>query len=399
MNNKYVTNNFDPTSVTIISENNIDDIFLANPNVINFYFQPGNYYITTTLIINKDNVTLQSLSNKAQDVNIFQTKNTDCLLIKNVNNVLITNLSFHNEFDDHTTLTVAGCNYTTVKRCIFRGCSNKFCIFYAGPSELIEGQNTLDAFYNENLDSNNTFTDNIIYSKWSGDSVSYSLQKNGTFNKNIVRGGKIAIYMCIDTIVYKNIVYDSTSNSIIISLPSKNILVKGNRLYDSIASAIKISNQGEHGTFNPFNYNINLCENSILAAKLYGIEINDGYSINIENNKMIDVSVYGIYILRSYYIHLLSNVIAYFSVGVWMENTNYSSAFNNEFNSIFPDEGNNVFKIINNSNNNVITYNTVRGKILYDKFTFDASSSNNIINNNNEIYYYGYEDELNILSF
>ncbi len=48
--------------ITILAETNIDNIIKDNPDVNNFYFTDGNYYLTKNLNINKPNINFIGLS-------------------------------------------------------------------------------------------------------------------------------------------------------------------------------------------------------------------------------------------------------------------------------------------------------------------------------------------------
>ena len=253
----------------------------------------------------------------------------------------------------------------------------------------------MDAYQNDYLDKYNTFKNNIIYSKWSGDSISFSLQSDGVFEHNVVRGGKIAIYMCKKILVSRNYIFDSVSNGMYISFPSHNLTIRCNKFYECTASAIKLANQAEHGNFDTSDYFINIYQNYIYDSKLYGIEINNGKNINIYKNKIVSTDVYCIYSYLSQNINIHHNRFYYFNVVIWFESTSDSLISDNAIYSVYPDNGDNICKIINNSINNIITYNASYGKIINDKYISDSNLNIFIDNTHND--YFDYDEEFDII--
>lgn len=376
----------------------LDDMFTILPNVKTFIFLPGDYYITKILWVIKPGVKLTSSTGIARDVHIFQQNpGADGIVIRNCDRVELTNISVHNTFSGKIALTIAGSNNTITNGCYFYGCDDTFSVYYAGPTDLTEGISTLNGYFSGNLDNGNIFTRNVVYAKWSGDAVSYSLQKNGVFKRNIIRGGKIAVYMCTDCSIKSNIIYDSTSHGIFLSLPSNNVLINKNKIYECSSSGIKIGNQMEHGPFTPIPYNISILSNKIYDTKFYGIEMNDGNKIIVSGNNMISTDIHGIYAYRTIDLDVTNNKISYFRVAVWLENASNINVKNNNFNVIYPDPSLNVIKLTNNSNNISFENNSVNGLLKGPVSTFDSSCTNFITNNNTLDKYYTFDEELQIM--
>ncbi len=385
-------------SITLTPNTNIDNIFTSNPTIKTFIFPTGNYYLTDILKITKNNIKFQSLTKNSKDVHIFQTNSSkDGIAIIGCSGVSIINISIHDTFSGKIALTGASINNCKITGCYFYGCEDTFTIYLAGPSTLTAGTNTLDAYNSSTIDNNNLFKDNTVYTKWSGDSVSFSLQNNGNFLSNIIRGGKVAIYMCKNTIIRNNTIYDSTTNGLYISLPSHNLIIDKNKIYECNNSAIKMTNQVEHGTFTPSNYNIAISNNYLYDAKIYAFEINDAIGLEIFLNKSISTDIFGIYLLNSDNIIIHDNKFSYFTIALWLENTTNTSTYSNRFYSVYPSQANNVIKLVNNSNNNQFLNNIIKGKIIYDYFSVDSSCTGCTETGNAFDEYYTHDEEIDIM--
>lgn len=395
MTTKYININ---GIVYVQPDSNIDDIFNMNPGIKQFYFESGDFYITNKIVIPVSNISWYGKSKSSVDVHIYQIDDRyDGLVLNNVNKITIKYISIHVTAPGKVAITVAGCNYTTIEYCYIYGTSNTFSVYYAGPKDITAGQETLNAYYNNHLDNNNKFCDNVVYSNWSGDSVSFSLQRNASFKKNVIRGGKVAIYMCNNVNISGNTIYDSTSQGIFVSLPSNNITISNNKVYECSGSSIKIDNQTEHGTFPIADYNILISKNYFYDAHYSALELCNCQKLVITSNIFIETDKYSIYCLNSNNINITTNKISYSIVTLWVENSNNIIFDSNLIYSVYPDSINNVVKMVQNSLNNSITNNTIKGIIKYDLFAIDSSCSNNIINDNTTHKYYTRSEELDIM--
>lgn len=389
----YKYENGNPTIVLISPESTIDNIFTANPSGQTFKFAAGNYYITNILNISRPNVTFINTASDSRNVHIYQNNSSYDGLNVITNGFTMSYISVHVPYDNKIALIAASANNTTIKFCYFYGNSTGFTIYFAGPKTLTAGASTLNGYYTNNLDTGNIFTYNVVYSNWSGDCISFSLQLNGTFTYNIVRGGRVAIYMCKSTNVSSNTIYDSVTSGIDISLPSNSVTVRGNNIYQCFESGIKISNQLEHGTFVPTDYNILIDGNYIYDCSTNAIEFNDVQTSIVSNNTLISTDIYGMYLLRCKNLNIYNNKISYFVVGIWFEQSNLCNLHDNNFMSIYPGQGQNVIKFVT-SNTNTISNNNIKGKIIYDLFSISSDSIGNNITNNPFYEFYSYSEEL-----
>ncbi len=393
-----INSGLEMASTTLILDSsttpNIDNIFVDNPTITTFIFNAGTYNLTDDLKILVDGIQMLGATGYAKDVHIVQqTSGQDGIVIK-ANDVVLQDMSIHCPFSGTSCLITADCNNSVVSGNYFYGCNDHFAIYYAGPSSLAVGQSTLDGYTNYTLDEGNVFYKNVVYSDYSGDSISFSLQYLSQFVGNFIRGGKVAIYMCRTTNVYNNTIVNSTSNGIYVSLPSDNLSIICNKIYHSTYSSIKISNQVEHGSFTSYNYNIVVQHNKIHDARLYGMELNYCVGITVKNNKLDEGDNMGIYCYSGDYITIQSNKIAYFNFGLWLEATTNSLVDCNTIMSVYPDLGQNGIKLTSDSTSNSVTNNTLYGKYQYDLIA--DSGSNDTVSGNVTIPYYTLTQELAI---
>lgn len=383
----------DTRTILVHAGSTLDGMIAAHPTITNFILQTGDYYINDKLLVDRERVTIKSESGQATDVNIFQNDpNKDSIVFNHAHRSRMVNLSVHNRHPGRVALTVAGSNLTKVTGCKIYGNPTTFSVYYAGPKDLIEGPDTLQAYDAGELDDGNVFNTNVVYSVWAGDSVSFSLQKNGRFENNIVRGGKVAIYMCRDSSFKRNIIFDSSTNGIFLSFPSHNLTISQNRIYECKHSGIKMANQGEHGPFTESDYNIQVLENNIYDSGIYGIEMNHGHAINISQNKANSTDIFFLYILNTTDVTVQGNTCYNFKVAVWSESSDHVVVDGNTFNSIYPTEGENVVKFVA-STNSQISNNVVGGRLVYDYYAIDSASTGISFFGNSRHLYFTYAEE------
>jgi len=393
---KYIQDPTMPDSITVVPNSVIDDILTANPKTNKFMFPEGNYYITKVLHIDRSMTEFIGLSKDCSKIHIFQKDSTkDGIAIINVTQVLFKYISVHVPYDNKIALTVAGCNLTKVEECHFYGNKNYFTIYYAGPTDLKQGAGVLEAYANTNMCYGNVFRHNVVYSSAGSDCISFSMQNRGLFTKNIIRGGKVAIYMCKNSYVTSNVIYDSTSQGIYVSLPSHNLQIKYNRIYECTYSGIKIANQLEHGAFKATPYGIIVRENYIYDSKMYAVEVNNVIKMDIINNKFIETNSYGIYCLNSSNINITNNKFSYFTSGIWSEKSTNVISTGNNFYSIYPDIANNVFKFASSSNC-FVENNVINGEIKYTPFDINTTNIDIKIGENTINRWYPYPVEYDI---
>ena len=187
---------------------------------------------------------------------------------------------------------------------------------------------------------------------------------------------------------------NSTTNGIYISFPSDNLTLLYNTISNSTYSSIIMKNQTEQGAFTTYSYNILVNNNTIFGSKFYGIEINNGSDITISNNNIIETSSIGIYSYASDTLNINTNNIAYFSYGVYFENTTDSTIETNNVMSVFPNLGQNGIKLTNTSSGSTIDSNVMQGQYVYDLIA--DSGTSDIVTSNIISPYYNMSDELNI---
>jgi parallel beta-helix repeat protein len=370
---------------------NIDNILIDNLQINTFFFPDGDYFMSKDLKINRSKISFIGLSKKAEKVHIYQnSKDHDGFDVEKLTRFRMKYISLHVETPGKVALVMANVNNSSVSNCYFYGNTTTFTIFYAGP-DMNAGEDTINGYKQGNLDSNNRFYRNVIHAPWSGDTVSFSLQKNGFFSRNIIRGGKLAVYMCKDTIIKKNIMVDSTTNGIFVSLPSHNLTITENKILESTHSGIVIKNQLEHGSFDISDYHIEILNNFIYDPKFHFIEINNSRSINVKDNFCVRTNNFGIYLFNSSNIVIDNNSIHHFKNAIYLEQSNNNFITNNTFMNHYPTVASHACKL-SNSNNNTIQYNNIKGRLLYELIS-QYQSPENIISDNNYEKFTNYGDD------
>lgn len=297
---------------------------------------------------------------------------------------------------------MGGVNYCTVSNCYFYGNSDYFTIIMAGP-QVQAGQDTLVAFQENKLDTFNRFINNVVYSSWSGDAVSFSLQSKSVFNNNIIRGGKVAIYMCRDSVVTHNTVYDSSSEGFFISLPCIDVIVANNTIRSVEASGIKVSKQLEHGSYDFADYGLRILKNR-LERCLLGFAINylhDGY---IFENSVVDSGHSCFYLVDCQKVSIEKNEFAGFTTAVNIFFSREVSLVNNKFYSIYPREAN-MFAILIDTNQSYLIDNIIGGNFtgfhlirdIYDEDSEYGEHIENVYNNNILDPFYQHDEERKIM--
>jgi hypothetical protein len=384
------------TSITLNDGYTLDNIFTDYPTATTFIFNTGTYNMNQVLHITKPNIQFIGSSGVPKDVHFMQLNtNMDGLAIK-ADGFVMSGISIHNTYPGKIALTVANANNTNIHDCYIYGNSTTFSVYYAGKS-VAQGPATLLSYYNNNLDSGNIFNKNVVYTDYTGDSIAFCLQKYGKFTSNIIRGGKVAVYMCQYTKVKNNKLYSSSTAGIFVSLPSYKIKIKKNVIKSSDQSSILIRKQVEHGDFLVTSAKITIKNNKIYNAIGNGIELNDCIDVYITNNLIDEPTQYGLYALRCNNITASFNNLREFKNSFWLESTSNCNIFMNQCFSMYPLESTNIVKIVNGSNNNKITNNVIKGQFTVpfsDIIGVSSNSLNNVINNNIFEKYLTYEEDL-----
>lgn len=381
--------------VIVKSGSNIDNLLIDNPTSTYFLFENGKFIMTKKLLIDRQNIKFIGKTG-SKFTHILQNNPNEDGLDVEADKFQMKNISIHVQHEGKVALTVANANNTLVQNCHFYGNPTTFTIYYAGP-ELTEGEETLNAYNNNELDNNNIFKNNVVYTNWSGDSVSFSLQNKSSFCKNIIRGGKLAVYMCRNSIINNNTIYDSSSEGVFISLPSHNIKFCKNKIFECKNAAIKIKNQEEHGEFDPSTYNIYISKNDIYDTYYNGLEINDCIGAYILNNYIHGADNHGIYFLRCKNIKLSFNVITYFSIGFLIEQSSDIDIIGNASYSVYPYEGTHFIKFINTTNCD-IKKNKIKGNISSGAL-YEGNDETILIVNNFYSKYYSYREEQQVIKY
>ena len=186
-------------------------------------------------------------------------------------------------------------NHNSLHHCRVLGPNYTFAVFVAGAATS-SGAQTLTYFANGDLQIGNSITDCILESAWTGDSFSFSLQKNGKFNNNLCLGGRIAFYMQDGSKCEGNEVVDSVNHGIFVAAPFRDINVAGNVISSCASSGINIQNQLEHPITGKQGLRGTFYGNVITGAGFSGITINSAMDCTFSNNTIDTPAFHGIYV-------------------------------------------------------------------------------------------------------
>lgn len=363
------------------STSNLDDLLTKYPKCDHFIIMPGTYNLTKPLKITRPNVRIIGYSNDANRVKIIQQNVLDGIVI-NANNTTIKNITVEvNKNEEVICVTHYDCNWTNISNCVFNGSDIYFTIYYAGPSELEIGQDTIQGYLDGVFDKYNIFENNIINSKWDGDGVAFSLQSEGSVRYNLLRGCKLAIYMCDKSVVSHNTVIDSTSKGIFVSLPSSDLMISDNRLLNCEKGGINIRLQLEHGEYINYDHDIVIKNNEIGKTNYMGIELNYSDQVTVTNNTINDCVSYGVYGLNVTSSEVSNNNILLCHRGIFMDGSNNNNIENNRIVSIKSDHA----IALNDSSINEVKNNRFVGRFSSVYINeFGDSTNNSYINNERE---------------
>jgi hypothetical protein len=196
-----------------------------------------------------------------------------------------------------------------LNHCKILGSDHMFGIFFAGPNLPI-GDATVSAVENKQLDEHNKIINCTVESNFIGDGVSFSLQKNGIVHNNLIKGTKLAFYMCVDSFVINNTFENSNSSGIFYNIPALDNVIAQNTILNAEGSGIKIALQGEHPVSETYRgTNLKVFNNTIIAAGHFGIDINNLRQSLIVNNHIEASGTGGMYLLRAEYLTIKKNLM------------------------------------------------------------------------------------------
>jgi len=208
-------------------------------------------------------------------------------------------------------LVVANVSNVSIRHCTVIGSPNIFAVFIAG-HDVAAGSPTLNNYLaRDKMDSFNEFSDNIVKSTWSGDSLSFSLQYLGRLENNtVLDGGKIAYYMNANCTCLYNKVYNSISQGIFISTPSYGNIFMYNKLLNTKYAGIKIKVQVEHTdtedrVFDMQGYYDIIQENEVESNSYIGLEINNANCLGESKLWLVSICFLSLMIIRCFFLYIL----------------------------------------------------------------------------------------------
>ena len=380
------------TTLTPNSIEYLENVFLMYPDETTFYFESGEYLLRSQLNIDKEGVRFIGLTQNPNDV-IFKQETPDQNGINiRADNFVMNYITVKVEQGLGVCLSHSNANWTNIESCVFYGSDTNFTIYFAGPPHT-EGQDTIDGYNNDQLDRFNVFDNNIIYTKWNGDSVSFSLQQFGSVRDNVIRGGKFAIYLVKDCIVSNNLIRDSSSQGIFLSLPSKNITITHNKIINTHGASISVKNQLEHGDYVSVDHNILIKENNISYCKFISIELNNTDYVKVRKNTIRETTSDAIYLLNSINTEIEDNLFVKQRRGVFVDqNCDNNLVKNNNFCSVYPSISEHGIVISDTASNTIIVDNTIKG--VHTSVGIKDSGISSTLTNNLEVLTYTFQEEL-----
>lgn len=272
---------------------------LIDSGVKNIFIKNGTYKLNNMINIDKPGVTLTG-ENKDFTKLIQTNIHSDSVGVHKTSNVVVSNLTIDNSVNGDAAFSEGNSDNVTLKNCILYGQDkNNFTVYFAGkdyPNSVSE--NPVKGLENNDLDNGNIVINNTIYSKFDGDGLSFSAQKNGLVQGNNVYGTKIAVYVCRDSNVINNTIEGSSSSGIAISIPAQNDIIQGNTINNSNASGIRVMPEKEYPVSKSYyGDNITISNNSIKNSKYMGIEIEQLANSHITSNTIDTSYSNGVYML------------------------------------------------------------------------------------------------------
>ena len=216
-----------------VSNKNIDDLLDKYTDVNTFYFEDGEYELTKTLIINREGIRMVGLGENAGLVKIKQTSITDSVISISADNFGMEYITVDGESTDGICLNHGNAEWTTIEKCYFYGNATGHTVYFGGPHYDSGTTSAIDLFQNDGLNKYNTFNNNVIYTKEGGVSLSFNMQQDGSIRDNIIRGGKISIYLIKNVLVTHNYIHDSSEQGMSISTPIQNVSIYNNTTWSN----------------------------------------------------------------------------------------------------------------------------------------------------------------------
>lgn len=361
-----------------------DAIQAGNKNIL---IKNGTYFISNTLIISDSNIDISGESKSG--VKIIQTNSSADGIAIYASNVKLTNLTVDcQKYNGKGTAIVEGhSNNVVVSNCIVYGSNSNFSIYFAG-KDYSSDTDTIKGVENGNLDSNNAVENCTVYSNNEGDGVVLALQRYGKLINNTIEGTRIAFYMCNSSVVRGNVVNNSNSQGIFVSIPAFNNIIEDNTINNCALSGIKIAAETEHTNSEIDNHTyvgtgFVIDNNRINNPAYFGMEIDELAASTVVRNKLDKCDYVGIYMLRSNNLHVVGNAITNSGYGVHeSSNSKYNS---NASKNIKWDTNNNSAVFVDyKASNSIIGSNDINNSTsgcAHAIFANDSQINNQVINN------------------
>lgn len=295
----------DTSATTAVSLDYIINNYIAQGKT-KFYIKDGTYNLNDSIRINlKDVIVCGQSKEHTKIVQLNTGKNN---IEVTADNVHVQNLTINNEHGE-IAFTAKDSDYVTLEDCIIYGSPNNSAVAFWGRT----GVNDIDAVNNNNLTSNNIIRGNTVHSSSTKtkDGLTFMKQKNGILENNTLIGSRIAFYLCRDSDVNSNIIKNSSSGGIRVTVPAYDNKIFNNTIDNTLESGISVVRNDSSATGITYRAsNIQIISNNITNSRYFGIEIANLSNSSIYGNTISNIDFDGIYLLYADNLNVNNNIIS-----------------------------------------------------------------------------------------
>lgn len=378
------------TSIVInpISNKNIDNLLIAYPSVSTFYFEDGEYEITTKLTINRNGIRFIGVSYDSTKIHIKQlTPNESGIQIDN-DNCSLSYISIEVS-GTSSCLIIKNSDWCNIENCKFFGDAD-FVVAFIGPDGV---ESEIDKFINGTFDKYNVFDNNIVYANAPGSGILFTNQQFGSIRNNIIRGGKIHISLIDQSMISDNFIQESIIQGIYCSMPITSTNINRNNIVKSTNSAIHLILLPIYVNHKALIKNVDVSGNIIRDSAGISLEINNINNITVTNNDIKWTETHAVYILSSNNVTVSGNKIVKMQRGIIIDvDSNNNLIDNNTFYSTRPFTTINAVFCEASASNNTIANNVFKG--TYQSEPHKDIGVDNVSSGNTHIEHISFNDEI-----
>lgn len=271
----------------------------------NILVRAGTYRQSGAVVFERPGVRVRG--EQAETVRFVQDDAQSDLFVVRADDVEVSSVTLDTRAHGQAAFVQAGASEVTLADSIVLGGDRIFTVYFAGPA-VQAGEPTMEAYRDNELSVGNRMIGNRITSAFRGDSVVFALQTSGEVRGNTIAGGMLSLFMNREVVCEENLLVDSQTNGLFVSLPSQDVVVSGNTVMGSAYSAIVLKPQLEHPPLaEPLDSTGIVIAGNDIESELNGIEA-DGTSgepsrgrlrgLAVRENEVRIDDFSGIYLLR-----------------------------------------------------------------------------------------------------